>query len=80
MAKVLFGKRIHYMTQSHIEVQSHSEPAARKLGVAGPFSVCHVNNDRILHWQRFNMRSALLQLQAAKWTADPGSYLTHDWR
>lgn len=69
------------MQQSHIELQSHSEPAARKLGVAGSVSVCDVNNDKILHWLRFYMRSASLhnkpnglQIQA------PIIYLLDHWR
>lgn len=37
---------------------SYIEPAARKLGVMGSESVCEMNNDRILCWQGFYMRSA----------------------
>lgn len=58
--KGVFWKHIYHMQQSRIELQSHSEPAARKLGVAGSVSVCDVNNDRISHWLRFYMRSASL--------------------
>lgn len=72
--------RIYHIQQSHIELQSHGEPAARKLGVTRSVSVWDVN-DRILHWLGFYMRSASLhnkpngpQIQA------PIIYLLDHWR
>lgn len=69
------------MQQSHIKLQSHSEPSARKLRVTESISVCDVNNDRILHWLSFYMRSASLhnkpnglQIRA------PIIYLMDHWR
>lgn len=51
---------MYHMLLSHTEPQSHTEPAARKLEVTVSVSVCDVNNDRILHWLKFYMRSASL--------------------
>lgn len=69
------------MQQIYIRLQSHGKPSARKLGGAGSVSVCDVNNDTVLHWLRFNMRSASLnnkpnglQIQA------PIIYLMDHWR
>lgn len=62
-------------------ISSCSEPSARKLGVRGSVSLWDVNNDRILHWPWFYMRSASLhnkpnglQIRA------PITYLMDHWR
>lgn len=74
-------KHIYHMQQSHIKPQSHTEPSARKLRVTKSVSECDVNNDRILHWLSFYMRSASLnnkpnglQIRA------PIIYLMDHWR
>lgn len=77
----MFWKHIYQTQQSHIKPQSHSEPSARKLRVTESISVCDVNNDTILYWLRFYMRSASLhnkpnglQIRA------PIIYLMDHWR
>lgn len=61
------------MQRSHIRLQSHGEPSARKLGVTGSVSLCDVNNDRILRSPRF-LHAFSITAQQAKWTPDPGAY------